>query len=201
MSPPNHLHLDPFCHPIPHNRPLLLAPPPPNYQHELIVALDGWHSARELPVTHHHPIIAVVEVSLSCRAESSCRSLPSSCCVVAVVPPIAIVLPRRHAIRCRCCAAWRPAAPCRRRSNSCRHHAAPCCHCASCRRAARCHCCAARCRRVLLVALLHLAVVVPPITVIVPPAAVIVPPVVMLPVAITVPPVAVVVPWQPNGRS
>jgi len=33
---------------------------PPNYHHELIVAPDGWCSARELPVAHHRHIIVVV---------------------------------------------------------------------------------------------------------------------------------------------
>jgi hypothetical protein len=63
MSPPNHLHLDPF-----------LSSSPPNYHHELIVASDGWRSAHELPVAHHHPIIVVVEATSSCRA--ACCLLP-----------------------------------------------------------------------------------------------------------------------------
>ena len=85
-----------FCHPIPHNRPPLLAlsSSPPNYQHELIVASDGWHSACKLPVAHHHPIIVIVKASLLCRAASSCRLSPSSChplpssCLVAIVLPL-----------------------------------------------------------------------------------------------------------------
>jgi len=39
--------------------------PPSNYHHELIVASDGWRSARELPVAHHRPIIILVEASSS----------------------------------------------------------------------------------------------------------------------------------------
>ena len=63
MSPPNHLHLDPFLSSYPQQSPLSLSSSPPNYQHELIVALDGWHSACEIPVAHHHPIIVVVKAS------------------------------------------------------------------------------------------------------------------------------------------
>ncbi len=138
-----------FCHPIHHNRPpLFLVSSPPNYQHELIVASDGWRSARELPVSHHHPIIVVVEASSSCRAASACCPLPSSChpspssCRV-VMPPVAIVVPpvtlpplgrrvthrRRRAARRRRRAACHSAAPCRRpscRPSSCRPSPSSC---------------------------------------------------------------------------
>jgi hypothetical protein len=65
MSPPNHLHLDPFLPSYPPQSSPSLVSSPPNYHHELIVASDGWCSARELPVTHHRPIIVVVEASSS----------------------------------------------------------------------------------------------------------------------------------------
>jgi hypothetical protein len=65
MSPPNHLHLDPFLSSYPPQSSPSLVSSPPNYHHELIVASDGWRSARELPVAHHRPIIVVVEASSS----------------------------------------------------------------------------------------------------------------------------------------
>ena len=65
MSPPYHLHLDPFLSSYPPQSSPSLVSSPPNYRHELIVASDGWCSARELPVTHHCPIIVVVKVSSS----------------------------------------------------------------------------------------------------------------------------------------
>ncbi len=134
-----------FCHPIPHphNRPPLLAPPPPNYQREF-----------EHPVAHHHPIIVVVEASLSFswRAASSCRPSPSSCrpslssCrVVVIMPLVAIVVPLRRVARCRRCAACRPDAP--KSSSLCRPSSSSCCpsRClAACRPAAPCRCRAAR---------------------------------------------------------
>ena len=110
MSPPNHLHLDPFLSSYPPQSSPSLSFSPPNYQHELIVASDGWHCSRKLPVAHHHPIIVAIEAFLSCRAASSCcpsplscRPLPSSChLIVAVlpmplschvlVPPVAVVV-------------------------------------------------------------------------------------------------------------
>ena len=115
MSPPNHLHLNPFLSsypPQPQSPPSLVSSPP-NYQHELIVASDGWHSAPELPLSHHHPIIVVVEACVvlhitllplaiiashrhaasSCHPSlSSCRLLPSLCRIV-MTPVAVIVLP------------------------------------------------------------------------------------------------------------
>jgi len=113
MSPPNHLHLNPFLSSYP---PQPQLPPsfvssPPNYQHKLIVASDGWHSAPELPLSHHHPIIVVVKACVvlpvallplavitshrhaasSCHPSlSSCRLLPSLCRIV--MPPVAVVV-------------------------------------------------------------------------------------------------------------
>ena len=88
MFPPNHLHLDPFLSSYPPQSSPSLVSSPPNYQHELIVASDGWCSARDLPVAHHHPIIVIFEASLSCCA--ACR--PAAPC-------------RRCATRRRCPAA------------------------------------------------------------------------------------------------
>jgi hypothetical protein len=65
MSPPNHLHLDTFLSSYPPQSPLSLVSSPPYYHHELIVALDGWRSAPELPVAQHRPIIVVIEASSS----------------------------------------------------------------------------------------------------------------------------------------
>jgi len=65
MSPPNHLHLDPFLSSYSPQLSPSRVSSPPKYHHELIVALDGWRSAHELPVAHHCPIIVVVEASSS----------------------------------------------------------------------------------------------------------------------------------------
>jgi hypothetical protein len=147
MSPPNHLHLDPFLSSYPLSPTIapLSCLLPPNYQHELIVASDGWRSACKLPVSHHHPIIVVVEASVvschlssaapcrrraarrRCRAASSCHVVVPPVTVVGMLP-LAVVVPRRRAARRRRRVACRPAAPChrcvarrcRRATSSCR---------------------------------------------------------------------------------
>jgi hypothetical protein len=105
MSPLNHLHLDPFLSSYPPQSSPSLVSSPPNYQHELIVASDGWRRARKLPVSHHHPIIVVVQASLSCcaacRHAARCRrrAAVAPLSLAVVVPPVAVLVPRRRAAR------------------------------------------------------------------------------------------------------
>jgi len=105
MSPPNHLHLDPFLSSYPPQSLPSLVSSPPNYQHELIVAPDGWRSTCELPVAHNHPIIVVVEAFWLCRAASR----PAAPCRRRVASLRRMVAPRRRRrAACRHCRAALP---------------------------------------------------------------------------------------------